>query len=155
MFLSILFRGLCFWASLSWPSVAAGMLKHHMKSCGSACDVSNTSWSRKHQKSHRTDVLMSFQPSLARERSQIDLGQTSDFLFALFFLRSRVQATKPLYLLRYFHDCILEIMKKVFQCNWIFCGRNTPGWTEHWLSISFNHPIISHFLENWTRSLRK
>lgn len=113
VFLSIPFCGLCCWASLSWPSVAAGMLKYHVKSCGSACDVSNMSWSTKHQKSHRTDALMNFQPSLALERIQIDLRQTSDFLFVLFFfLWSRVQATKPLYLLRYFRDCILKIMKK-------------------------------------------
>lgn len=38
--------------------------------------------------------------------------------------------------------------EKILHCNWIFCSRNPSGWTEHWLSITFNHPIISQFLEN-------
>lgn len=149
VFLSIPFCGLCCWASLSWPSVAAGMLKYHVKSCGSACDDSNMSWSTKHQKSHRTDALMNFQPSLAQERIQIDLGQTSDFLFVLFFFfmkqSSGNKTTLPFKIFPWLHP---EDHEKIFQCNWIFCSRNTPGWTEHWLSISFNHPITSHFLEN-------
>lgn len=74
---------------------------------------------------------------------KLDRLLTSLWFPLFFFVRSTVQETKPLYLLRFAHDYILQIMNPIFQCNWIFCVRKTPDWKEHWLSISFNFHLTA------------
>lgn len=132
LFLSVLFSGLCFLCCwLPAERGRRGVEIPHEKLC-------KCLWHLKHEQ--RQEV-----PEVSQERyshefpTQFGTVKKLDSLLTnIWFLK----ATKPLYLLRFAHDYVLQNIKTMFQSNWTACVKSTPDWKEHWLSIGFNLHLI-------------